>query len=89
MQRPITAPPDEEGPLESNYLHLFLLKYMCPRPGCHGTAAPPAPGSGLLECNVCGGCRSEQQFLKELERTRREEQRAAAARTRGRAGGRR
>ncbi|KAG2429022.1 hypothetical protein HXX76_011264 [Chlamydomonas incerta] len=88
LLRPITAPPGEEGPLESNYLHLFLLKYMCPRRGCHGTAAPPAPGSGLLECNVCGGSRSEQEFLRELERTRREEQRAAAAAAAARAGGR-
>ncbi|KAG2495194.1 hypothetical protein HYH03_006800 [Edaphochlamys debaryana] len=76
---PIMAPPGEEGPLEPAYLRLFLLKYMCPRPGCFGTAAPPAQGSSLLECNVCGHRRSEQEFLRELERAQREERRAAAA----------
>ncbi|KXZ51077.1 hypothetical protein GPECTOR_14g61 [Gonium pectorale] len=65
---PISAPPGEEGPLEPAYLRLFLLKYMCARPGCFGTAAPPTPGSALLECNVCGATRSEQDFLRELER---------------------
>ena len=77
---PLDLPPNpDEGPLESTYLQLFLLKYMCPVPGCFGTLAPlmttgagaaaegGAPDEGVHECNVCGGRRSEAQFLQELE----------------------
>ena len=55
------------------YITLFLLKYVCPRGGCYGTLAPlpgqPAgrPGGPLFECNMCGGQRSEAEFLAELE----------------------
>ncbi|KAL4420349.1 hypothetical protein ABPG77_006156 [Micractinium sp. CCAP 211/92] len=55
------------------YINLFLLKYVCPREGCYGTLAPlpgqPAgrPGGPLFECNMCGGRRSEAEFLAELE----------------------
>ncbi|GIL75147.1 hypothetical protein Vretifemale_4926 [Volvox reticuliferus] len=70
----IRAPPGEEGPLEPTYLRLFLLKYMCAAPGCFGTAAPVKPGSTLLECNVCGCTRSEQEFLRELERSQQHQE---------------
>ncbi|GLC36920.1 hypothetical protein PLESTM_000518500 [Pleodorina starrii] len=73
-QPPIVAPPGEEGPLEPTYLRLFLLKYMCSAPGCFGTAAPPKPGSTVLECNVCGRARSEKEFLRELERNMQPQQ---------------
>lgn len=55
------------------YINLFLLKYVCPREGCYGTLAPlpgqPAgqPDGPLFECNMCGGRRSEAEFLAELE----------------------
>ena len=77
---PLDLPPNpDEGPLESTYLQLFLLKYMCPVPGCFGTLAPlmmagagaaaegGAPDEGVHECNVCGGRRSEAQFMQVLE----------------------
>ena len=62
---PTTAPP-EEPPLEPTYLHLFLLKYVCPQPGCFGTLAPGV-GTDVFSCNICGQQRSEAQFLAELE----------------------
>jgi SET and MYND domain-containing protein len=57
---------DDRGPLDPTYLQLFLLKYMCPRKACFGTMAAVL-GSDLCECNVCGGRRSEAEFLAELE----------------------
>jgi hypothetical protein len=66
-QEPIVAPPGEEGPLDPNYLRLFLLKYMCAVPGCFGTAGPPAAGSNLLLGTVCAASRTEEDFLRDLE----------------------
>ena len=69
-----------EGQADAAYINLFLLKYVCPREGCHGTLAPLAPAlaphtagaaaaaaDSLFECNMCGGRRSEAEFLAELE----------------------
>jgi hypothetical protein len=64
---------DDRGPLEPTYLQLFLLKYMCPREGCFGTMAAVPGGAGAggaCECNVCGGVRTEAEFLAELEASR-------------------
>lgn len=54
--------------MDPTYLHLFLLKYVCPRKGCTGgTLAPVAPGQAdVLRCNACGGQRTEAEFLAEL-----------------------
>jgi hypothetical protein len=64
------APPSaeaDEGPLDKTYLELFLLKYLCSRLGCLGTMAPTAPGTGILECSVCGAQVGENDFLEGLE----------------------
>ena len=64
-------PPNPEEPaMEAEYLHLFLLKFVCPVPSCFGTMAPMSLECGqpdVSECNVCGGRRTLQQFLRELE----------------------
>ena len=57
----------EDGPAEASYIQVFILKYTCPRPKCYGTLAPCAPGSDVSECNVCGGRRTEAEFMRELE----------------------
>ncbi|KAG1656021.1 hypothetical protein FOA52_005649 [Chlamydomonas sp. UWO 241] len=69
-----TLPPNaDEGPLEPTYLHLFLLKYVCPVPGCFGTLAPTNPevwpdeGAYVYVCNVCGASRTGAQFLESLD----------------------
>lgn len=56
----------QQEPLEAGYLSVFLLKYMCPRPGCYGTMAA-VQGSDVCECSVCGALRSEAEFLAELQ----------------------
>ena len=58
-------------------VQLFLLKFMCPNPDCFGTLAPLVippgaepptnPAENVYECNVCGGRRTEAQFLADLE----------------------
>ena len=57
-----------QGTADPAYIHLFLLKYVCPREGCGGTMAPLFLDSSALECNVCGGTRTEAEFLGEVER---------------------
>lgn len=54
--------------MDPTYLHLFLLKYVCPKRGCTGgTLAPAAPGQpDVLRCNACGGERTEAEFMAEL-----------------------
>ena len=49
------------------YISIFLLKYVCPEAGCHGTLAPAAPAAQLFECSMCSARRSEAEFLAELE----------------------
>ena len=58
---------EKSGPLDPTYLQLFLLKYVCPVPSCFGTMAPVSPGASMHECAVCGHCRSEEQFMSDLE----------------------
>lgn len=67
LQEPVVAPPGDEGPLEPQYLRLFLLKYLCPQPGCFGTMAPAAPRDSTLQCAKCGHLRTEAEFVGELE----------------------
>lgn len=54
------------GPVDEQYLMVFLLKYVCPEEGCGGTLAPSSRSSDH-ECNVCGRWRSEAQFLQQLQ----------------------
>lgn len=60
-RREVQAP----GPVDEQYLMMFLLKYVCPEEGCGGTLAPKDGGDH--ECNVCGRMRSEAQFLQQLQ----------------------
>ncbi len=59
-----------QGPdrLDEGYLHMFLLKYVCPRPACFGTMAPLPAQPDVCECSVCGTLRSDAEFLAEIER---------------------
>jgi len=59
------APQSEADPA---YIHLFLLKYVCPRQGCEGTMAPLPKQPDVLQCNICGGTRTEAEFMEEVER---------------------
>lgn len=57
---------------EGSFPHaMFFVKYLCPRESCGGTLAPLPPNEGVtssvMECNVCGQLRSEEEFLKEIE----------------------
>ena len=64
--------------LETQYIELFLMKYICPVGGeCNGTMAPAGDGDGSsLRCNICGYQRTEAQFLSEVETLMRSEQAA-------------
>lgn len=58
---------DEDlGGMDETYLHLFLLKYLCPKEACFGTMAA-VKGTDVVECSVCGSRRTEAQFLAELD----------------------
>jgi hypothetical protein len=65
--QPVQQREGEDGPAEAAYIQVFILKYTCPVPKCYGTLAPCAPGSDVAECNVCGGRRTEAEFMRELE----------------------
>lgn len=58
-----------EPQADAAYINIFLLKFVCPREACRGTLAPLAPPApaDVLECNLCGGRRTEAEFLAELE----------------------
>ena len=65
---------DEEA--EGSFPHaIFFIKYLCPDESCGGTLAPLPPSQGvtsgtIMECNVCGQLRTEQEFLEEIEEYR-------------------
>ncbi len=40
------------------------------QPECFGSMAPEVAGSDTLRCNMCGGTRTEAQFLAEMDRLR-------------------
>ena len=40
------------------------------QPECFGSMAPEATGSDTLRCNMCGGARTEAQFLAEMDQLR-------------------
>eukprot|EP00803_Ostreobium_quekettii_P008093 evm.model.scf_3553.1 EVM.evm.TU.scf_3553.1 scf_3553:1881-7957(-) len=52
--------------VDVTYIHLFLLKHLCPVRGCGGTMIPQI-GTSTGCCNVCGELLTEQQFLQFLE----------------------
>lgn len=56
---------DGDGDGENDFPHkYFFLRYVCDRKNCWGTLAPLAPSSSgpsaLMECNVCGKLKSEE-----------------------------
>ncbi|KAH7314840.1 hypothetical protein KP509_21G023200 [Ceratopteris richardii] len=65
---------DAEEDLQGSFPHaMFFAKYLCPHEGCGGTLAPLPPNQGravIMECNVCGQLRSEEEFLREIEEYR-------------------
>ncbi|MCO5604353.1 hypothetical protein L7F22_058518 [Adiantum nelumboides] len=62
---------DGEGAHGSFPHAMFFMKYLCPRERCGGTLAPLPPHEGVslsvMECNVCGHLRSEEDFLQEIQ----------------------
>lgn len=74
-QQQAPAPPEQEGGaggapgVDPGYIHVFLVKFVCPVEGCGGTMAPlPPPGpADHHECNMCGRRRTEAEFLAELQ----------------------
>ena len=58
---------EEQEAVESGYIDMFLLKYVHSDGNCFGTYAPvPGDAAGLMQCNVCGQQRSEEDFMQEL-----------------------
>lgn len=64
---PVIPPAQQDYQADPAYIHLFLLKYVCPVDGCSGTMAP-IDQTDDMHCNVCGMKRSEKEFLEEVER---------------------
>lgn len=60
------AEPPASGGIDDAYIQVFMLKYVCPQEDCSGTLAP-GEGSGTYTCNMCGGSRTEAEFLRELQ----------------------
>ncbi|KAK9833822.1 hypothetical protein WJX74_006946 [Apatococcus lobatus] len=52
--------------IDSSYVQMFLLRYLCPLDACGGTLAPIA-GTDTQECNRCSHRRTNAEFLAELE----------------------
>lgn len=65
---------DAEGDTQGSFPHaMFFVKYLCPNESCGGTLAPLPPVEGVIsvmECNVCGQLRSEDDFLQEIQEHR-------------------
>ncbi len=57
---------DKVQSVDESYIHVFLLKYVCPKEECGGTMAPLF-GSDRSVCNMCSHIRSEQEFMEEME----------------------
>lgn len=62
---------DADGDTQGSFPHvMFFVKYLCPNESCGGTLAPLPPTetvSSVMECNVCGQLRSEEDILEEIE----------------------
>lgn len=52
--------------MDSSYVQMFILRYLCPLDDCGGTLAPIA-GTDIQECNRCSHQRTNAEFLAELE----------------------
>lgn len=52
--------------IDPSYIHVFLLKYVCPVENCGGTMALIF-GTDKSQCNMCDHIRSEQEFLEEMQ----------------------
>ena len=54
--------------MDEGYVSVFLLKYLCVDEACEGTMVPLAGEAmaGVMACNVCGGRRTEEEFLEGL-----------------------
>ncbi|GMH44009.1 hypothetical protein BSKO_11943 [Bryopsis sp. KO-2023] len=57
---------EENDEMDSTYLNLFFLKYICPQGGCEGTLVPQL-GTSISCCNKCDFSRTEEDFLLSLE----------------------
>ena len=60
---------DAPAAADPSYVAVFLLKYVCPSPGCGGTLAPASvagSSNGTHVGNVCGAQRTHAQFLAAL-----------------------
>lgn len=56
--------------MTTDYIQVFIMKYMCPKDCCFGTMAPALPGGDMLECSVCGFTRSEEEFVQALAKAK-------------------
>ncbi|OAY76698.1 Histone-lysine N-methyltransferase ASHR2 [Ananas comosus] len=60
---------DEDGDWDGDFPHAyFFVRFLCDRENCGGTLAPLPPSadgtlSNVLECNVCGRLRKEEEEL--------------------------
>lgn len=58
--------PPTDLEMSPTYVHLFLLKYVCPKTDCEGTLVPDMI-TGLFSCNTCDFARTEAEFIEELD----------------------
>lgn len=68
---------EEQLALETQYIELYLMKYICTEPDCFGTFVPQHSGqqgtegdsrAGGMACNVCGHTRTEEDFTRDVEK---------------------
>ena len=52
--------PDSE--IDSGYVQMFIMRYLCPQEDCGGTLAPIL-GSDVQECNRCSHKRTNAEFM--------------------------
>lgn len=57
----------EGAEADAAYIHVFVLKFVCPRDACGGSMAPLPGVPDRLQCNLCRLERTEADFLAELE----------------------
>lgn len=73
MKTPEEDEMQADGNTQDNFPHaMFFVKYLCPKEKCGGTMAPLPPSSGaissIMECNVCGHLRTEEEFLEDIDK---------------------
>ena len=64
----------DAGVADEAYIHMFLLKYVCPIDECGGTMIPPATGdlvpadgTSSFKCTMCGLHITEEQFMAAVQ----------------------